>query len=57
MHVIKIRDEKGEERIYAAKLIKRTVDAITFATADKDFTVRNEDVLDVVALRRPDNQN
>jgi hypothetical protein len=59
MHVVKIRDDQGEERIYAAKLLRRIGDFMTFDFNGIELKVDMKYLMEMVPVfaRASANQN
>ena len=52
MRVIKIRDQFGIERIYAAKFICRSNDTWIFDFKGSQLIVRDEDLIEIICLHQ-----
>ena len=50
MHVIRIRDQQGTKRIFAAKFVKRTDESVTFIVSGQELTVRNDDLIEMIKV-------
>ena len=50
MHVIKIRDQDGVKRIYAAKFIRRTDQTVIFDFKGTELIIPNKDLIDMVSV-------
>lgn len=50
MHVVKIRDDQGIERIYAAKLLRRDKNVFTFCFKGSELNIAADDVLEIVSV-------
>lgn len=50
LHVIKIRDQQGVFRIYAAKFIRRTDQAVHFDFRGTELIVPNKDLIEMISL-------
>lgn len=50
MHVVKIRDDQGVERIYSGKLLRRADGILTFLCNGEELNVPVNDLLEMVPV-------